>query len=146
VLRAVLDPNVFATAMLKPAGPSGQVMSRFLKDNAFEVVITPAIVEEVMQVLSYPKLKKRVRGDVAPDLWFEDVLALTHVVDDRTPPDVSKNPGDDKYLAAAREGLATFVVTDEPGFLALHEYDRVRIVTPEVFLDELNGPAGAVTR
>ena len=38
--------------------------------------------------------------------------------------------------------LATFVVTDEPGFLALHEYDRVRIVTPEVFLEHLNGPAG----
>ena len=143
MLRAVFDPNVFASAVLQPGGPSGQLLTRFLREASFEVVITPAIVEEVMQVLTYPKLKKRVRGNTAPDLWFEDVLALTHIVDDRTPPDVSNNTGDAKYLAAAREGLATFVVTDDPGFLALHEYDRVRIVTPEVFLEQLSGPPAA---
>ena len=137
MLRAVLDTNVFASAMLQPHGPSGQVLARFLVDSSFEVVITPAIVEEVLQVLTYPKLRKRLRGNVSPDLWFEDVLALTHVVDDHTPPDVAKNPGDGKYLAAAKEGLASFVVTDEPGFLALHEFDRIRIVTPEVFLETL---------
>ncbi|MSR07545.1 MAG: putative toxin-antitoxin system toxin component, PIN family [Gemmatimonadetes bacterium] len=143
MLRAVFDPNVFASAVLQPQGPSGQLLARFLRDASFEVVITPAIVEEVMQVLTYPKLRKRVRGNLSPDLWFEDVLALTHIVDDRLPPGVAKNPGDDKYLAAAREGLATFVVTDEPGFLAMYEFDRVRIVTPEVFLEQLATPPPA---
>jgi len=61
VLRAVLDPNVFATAILKPGGPSGQVMSRFLKDNAFEVVITPVNNSNAEQMSAAQSLYKELQ-------------------------------------------------------------------------------------
>lgn len=144
MLRAVLDPNIFASAVLQPQGTSGQLLNRFLRESAFEMVLSPAIVEEVLQVLAYPKVRKRVRGDVPPDLWFEDLLALADLVPDRTPPDVCPTPGDDKYLAAAMEGRATFVVTAEKGFLAVEEHERVRLVSPAAFLGLLGAAAPAV--
>jgi predicted nucleic acid-binding protein len=43
---------------------------------------------------------------------------------------VSRDPDDDKYLAAALEGRATFVVTGHPDLLDVKEHEGVRILTP----------------
>jgi len=48
---------------------------------------------------------------------------------------VSGDPHDDKYIAAAVEGLAEFIVTGDRDLLAIKEYEGVRIVTPRAFLD-----------
>ena len=42
-----------------------------------------------------------------------------------------------KYLAAAVEGRAAFVVTGDPHLLAVGQYAGVRIVSPRAFLDFL---------
>jgi uncharacterized protein len=52
---------------------------------------------------------------------------------------VSDDPDDDKYLAAAVEGRAAFVVTGDPDLLAGKEHAGVRIVSPREFLDVLSG-------
>ena len=43
---------------------------------------------------------------------------------------VSDDPDDDKYIAAAVEGRAAFVVTGDPDLLALKEHEGIRIVSP----------------
>lgn len=49
--------------------------------------------------------------------------------------EVGKLRASDKYLAAAVEGRAAFVVTGDPDLLDMEEYDSVRIVSPRQFLD-----------
>jgi putative PIN family toxin of toxin-antitoxin system len=141
VIRAVLDPGIYARAVLQPRGASGQLVTRFLRDSAFALVVSPAIADETMRVLAHPPLRKRVRGKVQPQEWFEDVLALADLVDDRLPPRVCHDPEDDKYLAAAVEGRANYLVTNDEHLLALREHDRVMIESAQAFL-ELLGPNG----
>jgi hypothetical protein len=43
---------------------------------------------------------------------------------------VSKDPDDHKYIAAATEGRAVFVVAGDSDLLDLKEYDGIRIVSP----------------
>ena len=43
MLRAVLDANVFISAAIRPEGLPGQLLRLFLRDEAFELVISPAI-------------------------------------------------------------------------------------------------------
>ena len=50
---------------------------------------------------------------------------------------VSQDPDNEKYLAAAVQGRATFVVTGDPHLLAVSQYEGVRIVSPRAFLDLL---------
>ena len=50
---------------------------------------------------------------------------------------VCDDPDDDKYVAAALEGRAAYVVTGDQAFLALKEHEGVTIVTPRSFLDLL---------
>jgi putative PIN family toxin of toxin-antitoxin system len=133
VLRAVLDANVYVSAYVRPEGPPGQIIERFLRDAAFEVVVSAAIVEEVLQALAYPKVRKAARTKLEPDLWFEDIVVLAQLVAGQEIPPLSEDPDDDKYVAAAIEGRATFVVTGDPDLRTLKEHEGVRIVSPRTW-------------
>ena len=140
MLRVVLDANVYVSAIIRPEGPPGRVIERFLRDSAFEIVLSPAIVEETLRALTYAKVRKYVRGTVDPQLWFEDLVLLAEfVAGDYEMSAASTDPDDDKYLAAALEGRATLVVTGDPDLLALEEHQGVRIVNPRAFLGLLGG-------
>jgi len=115
LLRAVLDANVYISAIIQPAGTPGRLVERFLRDADFEIVLSPAIVDEVMRALAYPKVRKLLRG-VDAQLWFEDIVMLADlVVGAQQLSGICDDPDDDKYLAAALEGRAGYVVTGDQG-------------------------------
>jgi putative PIN family toxin of toxin-antitoxin system len=138
VLRVVLDANVFVSAYIRPEGPPGQIIERFVRDGAFDVVLTEPIVEEVLQALAYPKVQTAARSKTEPELWFEDIVVLSQLVAGDVEVAVCGDPDDDKYVAAAIEGRAAFVVTGDPDLLTLGEHKGIRIITPRAFLDLLN--------
>lgn len=139
MLRVVLDANVCISAVLRPEGPPGRLVERFLREAAFEVVLTPAIADEVLRAFAYPKVRRFMRGDVEPELWFEDILVLADLVAAEPEfPRVGPDPDDDKYIAAALDGRASFVVTGDRQLLAVREYEGVRVITPRAFLEILN--------
>lgn len=137
MLRVVLDANVYVCALIRPQGPPGQIIMRFL-ENSLEIVLSPAIVEETIRAFAYPKVRKYIHAGVDPELWFEDVILLAQFVPgDYVVEGVSVDA--DKYLAAAAEGSATLIVTGDPDLLTVKEFQGIRIVTPRVFLDLLSG-------
>jgi putative PIN family toxin of toxin-antitoxin system len=137
VLRAVVDANVYVSAYVRPEGPPGVIIERFLRDAAFEIVLSTEIVEEVLRALAYPKIRKAVRTKVEPALWFEDIVVLAQLVPgEYRVSGVSDDPDDDKYIAAAIEGRAAFVVSGDPDLLDVMD-QGVRIVTPRGLLDLL---------
>jgi putative PIN family toxin of toxin-antitoxin system len=81
LLRAVLDANVYVSAIIQPAGTPGRLIERFLRDERFEVVISPGIVDEVLRALGDRKVQRLLRG-VDAQLWFEDIVVLADVVAD----------------------------------------------------------------
>jgi uncharacterized protein len=138
VLRAVLDANVYVSAVIRPEGPPGRVLELAFRESAFEIVMSPAIIDEVLHALAYPKVRKHVRSGIDPGSWFENIVALADLVAGRYQlHGVSLDPDDDKYVAAAVEGGAAFVVTGDPDLLHIKQHAGVRIVTPRAFLDLL---------
>jgi len=136
----VLDANVYVNALIQPGGTPGRLIERFLRDEAFEVVVSPAVVDEVLRVLTYPKVGKLIRGSAVPELWFEDIVVLADMVaGDLLLSGVCDDSDDDKYIAAALEGRASYVVTGDQRFLEPREHEGVQIVKPRAFLDWL-GP------
>lgn len=140
MLRAVLDANVYVSAVIRPEGPPGQIIERFLRDAAFEIVVSSAIVEEVLRALAYPKVRTHVRGNADPTLWFEDIVVLAQfITGEHEVRRVSQDPDDDKYIAAAVEGRAAFVVSGDTDLLAIKQHERLRFVSPRAFLRLLGG-------
>lgn len=139
MLRAVLDANVYISAALQPAGPPGLIVRRFLLGEAFDLVLSPAIVEEVLRALGYPKIRRRLGNEADVELWFEDFVVLADMVTpERDFPGICQDPDDDKYLAAALGGRANCVVTGDHGLLSLSQYEGILIVTPRTFLGLLD--------
>ena len=138
MFRVVLDANVFVSAAIHPHGPPGRIIEQLLRTDAFTLVLSEAIVDEVMRALAYPKVRRYVRPGLDPGLWMEDLVVLADfVLDPVQVPGVSKDPDDDKCLAAAIAGRASLVVTGDPHVLTVGEYEGVRIVTPRAFLNLL---------
>lgn len=140
MIRAVLDANVYVSAAIHPEGPPGRVVDAFLRRTDLEFVLSIAIAEEVLAALTYPRVRRHLRSTIPPELWFEDILLLAEL----TPGEfvvsgVCSDPDDDKYLAAAVEGRASFIVTGDQKLLAIGEYRGVRLLAPRPFLDLLRG-------
>jgi predicted nucleic acid-binding protein len=59
--------NVYIGAAIRSEGPPGQIIERFLRESAFELVVSPAIVDEVLRGLRYPKVTKYIRPEIEPE-------------------------------------------------------------------------------
>ncbi len=133
-MRAVLDTNVVISATLIRGGNEDRIL-RAWRRGRFDVVLSPAILEELGRALFYEKLQKfRWMSD-------EEVVALLHalaqgsaIVAGRLAIRASRDPDDDKFLAAAVEGEAEYLVTGDHDLLDLDPYGDVRILTPAAFL------------
>ncbi|MDZ4339862.1 MAG: putative toxin-antitoxin system toxin component, PIN family [candidate division NC10 bacterium] len=136
MLRAVLDANVLVSALIRPKGPPGQIVVRLLRDRAFTLVTSPDILSEVRRSLAYPRVRKHlIASDDDLDLWVASLALVGEPVEGRLRiAAVAEDPEDDKYIAAALEGRAQFLVTGDAHLLALKTYEGVRMVTPRVFL------------
>jgi len=139
VLRVVLDANVLVSALIRPKGPPGQIVIRLLEGRAFELVTSPEILTEVRRSLAYPRVRKYLAAsDEELDLWVASLELIAETVEGRQRINaVAEDPDDDKYIVAAVEGRAQFVVSGDAHLLALKAYEGVRIVTPRAFLDIL---------
>ena len=95
---AVIDTNILVSALLRPAGPPGQVMAAALAGRLIPVV-SDAVLAEYASVLTRPRLgldAGRVRGalDALRNVGVRVQAALT------PPPDLP-DPGDWPFIACA---------------------------------------------
>ena len=138
MLRTVLDANVYVSGYVRPEGAPGQIIERFLRHAAFELVLSAEIAAEILHSVAYPKVRKAARSRTKPELWFEDILVLAEMIPgEYRVAGISDDPDDDKYVAAAIEGRAAFVVSGDPHLLEIGEHEGVRFLTPRAFLDPL---------
>lgn len=141
MVRAVLDANVIVSAFLRPEGPPGRILALLLNERAFEIVMSPDIRAELRRALSYDRVRRYLR--LSPEdielrlatlaLLADSVEGTSHISV------VATDPADDKYIVAAVEGRAEFIVSGDAHLLDVKEYHGIRVVTPRVFLALLKG-------
>ena len=138
-MRAVLDANVLVSALIRPVGPPGEIVEAFVRDRRFDLVVSPATLNELRRVLGYPRLRRSVGlSALEIDAWVGALGVLATVVEGPVlHPVVVADPGDDIYIAAAVDGLAEFIVSGDRHLLDLREHEGIRILTPREFLSVL---------
>jgi len=138
-MRGVLDANVLVSALIRPEGPPGRILVRLFREGAFELVASPATLEELRRSLRYPRVRKALRlSEEELDLWVDALRAIAVVVEGMVSRHVVEaDPADDICIAAAADGLADYIVSGDRHLLDLGEHEGIRIVTPREFLDLL---------
>ena len=139
MVRIVLDANQFVSALLKPNSNPDLIM-RLVREEKVLLLISDAICAELLRVLSYPKIQKRLNSSEESLVDFIDKLRAVAIVIPgavKLPP-LQSDPSDTKYLECAVEGKADFIVSGDHHLTDLNEFQRIRIVTPVTFLTSIS--------
>jgi putative PIN family toxin of toxin-antitoxin system len=111
-MQAVLDANVIISALLSSQGPPARVLGSWL-DGAFELVVSPRLLDKLEPAFAYPKVRARITEAEAQEL-VDLLRRAASVVDDpaEPPPVRSPDPGDDYVIALAAATRAVIVSGD----------------------------------
>jgi putative PIN family toxin of toxin-antitoxin system len=136
-MRAVLDTNVIISAALIQGGNEDQI-PRAWERGAFELVLSPQILDEMARALFYERLRKfRWMSEEEILTLLQSLAGESLLVSGKVSVRASRDPEDDKFLAAAVEALADYVVSGDKDLLDLKAYKGARIITPAQFLTML---------
>lgn len=133
MVRVVFDTVVFVRSLLNVHSRCAGLV--FDHAEHYRLVVSEPIVVEILEVLRRPELTRLFGSlpgrDPATIIGF---LQGADTISVATGERVSRDPEDDKFLAAARAGGAAFVVSEDRDLLDLGEWQGIRIVTAQDFL------------
>lgn len=137
-IRAVLDTNVLISGLIVAQGPPRQILDAWL-ESLFTLVTSLYLVEELVHVLSYPRITECLRLDEAELAAVLDaLLSKAEVTSGRLRlPGVTRDPKNDSVVACAKEGEADYIVSGDQDLLMLGEYEGIQVVTPRQFVEIL---------
>jgi putative PIN family toxin of toxin-antitoxin system len=136
MLKAVFDTNIFLRALINPHSRCGLLLDEFVAD--YELILSPVIIYEVLEVLHRPKL--RAKFPQITQLQIVHIIALfeqAHVVEPAEIPSASRDVKDDKFLACAVYAAVDYLVTEDKDLLVLNPYQGIQICQSAEFISLL---------
>ena len=102
-------------------------------------MISLYLVEELVHVLSYPRITERLRLDEEElAAILAALLSKAEVTSGQlSRPGVTRDPKDDSVVACAKEGEADYIVSGDRDLLVLGEYEGIQVITPRHFVEVL---------
>src|SRR5262245_26191956 len=126
--RAVLDTNIFVSGLIRRIGTPGRVLAQY-RAGRFELVTSPALLEELESVLCRPHILPLIHATVEEVQAFIVALANeSHVVRPLAEVNAVRDPADNRVLEAATEGRAEVIVSGDLDLTTLGEFEGIPIV------------------
>ena len=128
-MKAVLDTNIFVSALTLPGGQAEKAVLAAV-EGRFDLAISKPIIHEVLGVLA--RKFARDAEELARVAVF--LSELGEVVQPRKTLHVLRDEPDNRILECALAAHAKLIVTGDRAMLALDEHKGIRIVTLREFL------------
>ncbi len=134
MLKVVLDTNQLVSSLLSTQGLQRHLIDAWRR-RAFLLLLVPGQIDEVADILSRPKIKKKYRIDPGDREAFLQLLRLdVLLLPPRAPPGICRDPDDDYLLGCAAGGGADYLVTGDQHLLTIGRYQDVVILSARDFL------------
>lgn len=134
--RAVLDTNVLVAALISGVGaPAGLLLA--LRVGAFELVVSPALLAELREVLRRDRFRAYVtleQVDAYVAIIERDAIVIADPPPSTATP-VASDPDDAFLVALARAARVNALVSGDARLLELA--GRMPVMTPRAFLASL---------
>jgi len=131
-MRVVLDTNIFVSMAM--GGQVGKINDAWKKAK-FTLIVSSAIIAEYLDVLQRPKL--HLASDVIADLIARTDRKAKLVTPTESINIIEADPTDNKFLEAALEGKAIYVVSGDSHLLELKSFRGIEILTAREFIARL---------
>lgn len=141
--RIVADTNILVSATISNKGAPAKIIQAWQKKK-IEIIISPDILEEFRRVLFEEEIREY-------SSWTED--EVRQLIQDLSISGIQtkgelklsvikEDPTDDKWLVAAIEGEADYIVTGDVHLKNLSSYEGIKIISPAEFIKTLGVSAG----
>lgn len=133
-IKVVIDTNVIISAILF-AGIPGELISLW-KSDRIKPLASKEIIDEYIKVLTYPKFELS-EAEINYILYNEILpyFDIIHIKDSSVI--IKVDPSDDKFIHCAKTGKAGIIITGDQHLLNLKTYQKIKILTPAKFLENL---------
>jgi hypothetical protein len=131
----VADTNVLVSAVLQPAGAPGCIL-RAWRDGEIELVVCPALLRELGDVLARPRLQSRLIAGEARALVALIREQAELRADPVVEPGLTRDPNDDFIVALAQRTQAGCIVSGDRDLLGQVDL-RPPVLSPARFCDLL---------
>ena len=135
-LLIVLDTNVLISAAFGIENTTPDQIHRALRKQEYILVTSPEILQEVEEVLNREKIiqiTKMTKAEIKK--FLQDLIDIAFIVLGNVAVQVvQKDPDDDKFIAAAIEGKADYIVSGDKPLLNIKEYMGIKIISPKDFM------------
>jgi putative PIN family toxin of toxin-antitoxin system len=135
MLKVVLDANIFVSAVLKPHSDLAKIFE-LVREDKIKLILSEDILSEIRAVLLYPKIKKRHgRGRKEIEEFLNRASQASILAQGRIDSEeIREDPADNKYLSAALEAKADFIISGDHHLKNLKVFEGIRILDPSAFL------------
>jgi putative PIN family toxin of toxin-antitoxin system len=131
-VRIVIDTNIIVSAYI---GGSLEIIIKAFKADKFRLIASKAISDEYLDVLARPKFK--IERNEIEDFAALLVSKAEFVTPTKSVHAVEADPTDNKFLEAALEGKAIYVVSGDSHLLDLKSFRGIEILTAREFIARL---------
>jgi len=134
VPKAVLDTNVWVSALIWGGRPSEVVHAA--EDGMIKIFASKEIIEEISQVLEYPKIKRVYEAaGMRYEELIETIIGISKLVNASLKVTlIAEHPADDKFIECALAAGAGYIVSGDRHLLKKAGYEKIRIVPVGEFL------------
>lgn len=134
----MIDTNTLISGLFGAASPPAQILDA-LVNGQFTLVTSPYLTAELLHVLTYPRIVKRL--NMSDDEVTALVVALLQraelVVGELQLPGATRDAKDDAVAACAVEGAVDCLVSGDRDLLDLGQISAIPILTPRQFVEFL---------
>ena len=149
--RVVFDCMVYLQATVSEFGPAASLL-RLVDSDALSLFVSAEILEEVRDVLSRPKIRRKNRdiNDERMDALIKRISGNATVIKDVQQHFIYlRDPKDEKYINLAVEAEAEYIVSRDKDLLDLmtsdadeckdfrRRFSSLKIIEPVVFLKKV---------
>ena len=132
-MRAVPDTNVIVRAAFRRDDPDS--LLRQARRGAFEIVTSSALLSELASVLKRAHIQPKLGwSDDQIESFVQALREASSVVSPKSRIQVVRDESDNRFLEAAIEGQADYIVSADDDLLVLGDYEGIGIVTTARFL------------
>ena len=137
VIRAVVDPGVLVSAFIGRQGSVTDRIVRAWRAGRVELVVSPALLDELSGVLARPKFASAAREGRAVDFVGALRVGATMVADAPGTEAITRDPKDDYLVRPARSSAVAALVSGDRDLLEADVGD-VEVLAPRTFLDRVD--------
>ena len=137
-MRIVIDTNVFISATFWK-GDSFTILKK-VENKEIDLIVSQEIIKEYGNVLNYEEIQSKVKiKELEANFILGDLVAHSIIVAPQVRHNIVKaDPDDDKFIDAAVESKADYLISQDKDLLDLKEFQGIKILKPADFLELLS--------